>query len=90
MKKKVYICKCIENKSGYFVYDDSYYLSDDDIWFDSYPIIWGDFTRCFYDEIDGMTFEELEHKFLEFEKDWVNMEPNFGLTNERDESLHLL
>lgn len=90
MKKKVYICKGRENEKDYFVYDDSFLPSDDDIWFDAYHVIWDDFARCFYAEIDGMTFEELEYKFLEFEKDWVNMEPNFGLTNKRDEVYHLL
>lgn len=92
MRKKVYICKIRENEKDYFVFDDfDYIFPSDDIWFEAYPVIWGDFERAYWDEIDDMTFDEMKSAFYEFEKDWVNMEPNFGLTNKRDEKgVHLL
>lgn len=91
MRKKVYICKSRENEKEYFVNEDTSLLEIYDEWFEAYTVIWGDFERAYWDEIGDMTFDEMKSAFYEFERDWVNMEPNFGLTNKRDEKgVHLL
>ena len=83
MRKKVFICKSKENDSDYFVYDEHFHAGDDDVWFNAYKVIWDDFERCYCSEIESMTFEEIEEKFLQFEKEWVDISPNFGIFIER-------
>lgn len=83
MKKKVYICKSRENEKDYFVFEDMSFIDINDEWFDAYKVIWGDFERANCAEIEGMTFDEMEKAFYEFEQEWVELKPNFGLSIDR-------
>ena len=83
-ERKVYICKGREDWNGeYMEFDDPYYLNNDDIYFDARHVIWDDFTRANFDIIDHITFEEIRKKFFKFEKEWVAMEPNWGISIKR-------
>ena len=84
MGKKVYIRK---DEYDYYEVDEVY---EGDVFFDAWSIIWHDFERYNFDERALWSFEEMKQKYLEFEKEWLEIEPNFGLYSDRDPDTGLL
>ena len=90
MEKKVFILKQKGLSNYYWEYEHDFEFDDDEVYFDAWKVIWHDFERCYCSELKDMSFEEMKQKYLEFEKDWVEMEPNLGLYSERDPETGML
>ena len=90
MGKKLKILKEQGTYNSYFEYEHEYEFDENEVYFDVWEIVWHDFERCYCCELKDMSFNEIKNKYLEFEKDWTEMEPNFGLYSDRDPETGML